>query len=121
PPGRVDQQAALFGHGCRHKGDAKITFGTGAFALALAGDTVPRDTESGLEATVAWKLGDAPCAYALQRRIHDDASSKPPSPGSWAMRPAPMRCRAASTTPPPRSTGRAASACSQTTRRSTTS
>ena len=90
----VDQQAALFGHGCRRKGDAKITFGTGAFALAVAGSTVPRDTESGLEATVAWKLGDAPCAYA---------------------------CRAASTTPPPPSTGRAASACSLTTTRSTTS
>jgi glycerol kinase len=71
----VDQQAALFGHGCRHKGDAKITFGTGAFALALAGDTVPRDTESGLEATVAWKLGDAPVAYALQGGIYNAASA----------------------------------------------
>ena len=29
----VDQQAALFGHGCRKPGQAKITFGTGAFAL----------------------------------------------------------------------------------------
>jgi phytoene/squalene synthetase len=38
----VDQQAALFGHGCRRKGDAKITFGTGAFALAVAGDAIPR-------------------------------------------------------------------------------
>src|SRR3546814_8975378 len=27
----VDQQAALYGHGCREAGDAKITFGTGAF------------------------------------------------------------------------------------------
>src|SRR5215510_149166 len=32
----VDQQAALFGHGCRRGGRAKITFGTGAFALAVA-------------------------------------------------------------------------------------
>jgi glycerol kinase len=71
----VDQQAALFGHGCRHKGDAKITFGTGAFALAVAGSTVPRDTESGLEATVAWQLGDAPCAYALQGGIYNAASA----------------------------------------------
>ena len=71
----VDQQAALFGHGCRRKGDAKITFGTGAFALAVAGATVPRDTESGLEATIAWKLGDAPCAYALQGGIYNAASA----------------------------------------------
>src|SRR4029453_18717569 len=41
----VDQQAALFSHGCRRTGDAKITFGTGAFALAVAGGAVPRDTE----------------------------------------------------------------------------
>jgi glycerol kinase len=71
----VDQQAALFGHGCRRTGDAKITFGTGAFALAVAGDTVPRDPESGLEATIAWKIGDAPCAYALQGGIYNAASA----------------------------------------------
>ncbi|MGD1876111.1 MAG: FGGY family carbohydrate kinase, partial [Kiloniellaceae bacterium] len=33
----VDQQAALYGHGCRHAGDGKITFGTGAFALMVTG------------------------------------------------------------------------------------
>jgi glycerol kinase len=71
----VDQQAALFGHGCRRKGDAKITFGTGAFALAVAGDTVPRDPESGLEVTIAWKIGDAPCAYALQGGVYNAASA----------------------------------------------
>jgi glycerol kinase len=71
----VDQQAALFGHGCRRKGDAKITFGTGAFALAVAGNAVPRDSDSGLEATIAWKLGDAPAAYALQGGIYNAASA----------------------------------------------
>lgn len=71
----VDQQAALFGHGCRDTGDAKITFGTGAFALAVAGSTVPRDNASGLESTIAWKLGDAPCAYALQGGIYNAASA----------------------------------------------
>ncbi len=71
----VDQQAALFGHGGRRKGDAKITFGTGAFALALAGDSVPRDPRSGLESTIAWKIGDAPCAYALQGGIYNAASA----------------------------------------------
>ena len=71
----VDQQAALFGHGCRRRGDAKITFGTGAFALAIAGDAVPHDPKSGLESTVAWKLGAAPCAYALQGGIYNAASA----------------------------------------------
>jgi glycerol kinase len=65
----------LFGHGCRGTGDAKITFGTGAFALAVAGNTVPRDNASGLESTIAWKLGDAPCAYALQGGIYNAASA----------------------------------------------
>ncbi len=37
----VDQQAALFGHGCAGTGDAKITFGTGAFALGIAGQHAP--------------------------------------------------------------------------------
>ncbi|HEV8390433.1 MAG TPA: FGGY family carbohydrate kinase [Dongiaceae bacterium] len=71
----VDQQAALFGHGCRRKGDAKITFGTGAFALAVAGAAAPRDAESGLEATIAWKIGDAPSAYALQGGLYNAASA----------------------------------------------
>lgn len=71
----VDQQAALFGHGCRRTGDAKITFGTGAFALAVAGSEVPRDASSGLESTIAWKLGTAPCAYALQGGIYNAASA----------------------------------------------
>ncbi len=61
----VDQQAALFGHGCRKPGDMKITFGTGAFALALAGETPPAPRD-GLVPTVAWKIGAAPALYALE-------------------------------------------------------
>ncbi|MGN5825006.1 glycerol kinase, partial [Pseudomonas aeruginosa] len=38
----VDQQASLFGHGCRQPGDATITFGTGAFALTLSGERIIR-------------------------------------------------------------------------------
>ncbi len=60
----VDQQAALFGHGCRKAGELKITFGTGTFALAVTGVAPVRDT-SGLVPTVAWKLGDQPPVYAL--------------------------------------------------------
>ena len=32
-----DQQAALFGHGCFDRGEAKATYGTGSFVLANAG------------------------------------------------------------------------------------
>lgn len=48
----VDQQAALYGHGCRTAGDAKITFGTGAFALVVTGALAP--VTSGALPTVAW-------------------------------------------------------------------
>ncbi len=60
----VDQQAALFGHGCRKPGDLKITFGTGTFALALTGEAPVTDRD-GLLPTVAWRLGEAPPLYAL--------------------------------------------------------
>ncbi|MDH3389063.1 MAG: FGGY family carbohydrate kinase, partial [Gammaproteobacteria bacterium] len=57
----VDQQASLYGHGCRVTGDMKITFGTGAFALALTGDRLTRSPEQGLLPTVAWQLqGESP-------------------------------------------------------------
>ena len=66
----VDQQAALYGHGCRAPGEAKITFGTGAFALALAGAEPPRAPGQTLLPTVAWQLaGDAPM-YALEGGVH---------------------------------------------------
>ena len=71
----VDQQAALFGHGCRKPGDAKITFGTGAFALAIAGDRPLKDAKSGLLPTIAWKLGDAPVTYAIDGGVYNAASA----------------------------------------------
>ncbi len=66
----VDQQAALFGHGCRASGDAKITFGTGAFALAVTGDTIVRAPEIGLLPTVAWQIG-AEVVYAVDGGVYD--------------------------------------------------
>jgi len=51
----VDQQAALYGHGCRDAGDAKITFGTGTFALAVTG-AEPVVDKAGLVPTLAWWL-----------------------------------------------------------------
>jgi glycerol kinase len=67
----VDQQASLFGHGCRNPGDAKITFGTGAFALALTGDTAPAPGVDGLIATLAWKTGSFGMSYAVEGGIYD--------------------------------------------------
>ncbi len=71
----VDQQAALFGHGCRRAGDAKITFGTGAFALCIAGDRPLRDVASGLLPTIAWRLRAAAPAYALDGGVYNAASA----------------------------------------------
>jgi glycerol kinase len=71
----VDQQAALFGHGCRKPGDAKITFGTGAFALAIAGEKPLKNPKTGLLPTVAWKLGDAPVTYAIDGGVYNAASA----------------------------------------------
>ena len=59
-----DQQAALFGQACFAPGDAKCTYGTGAFLLMNTGASRwPR--KAGLLTTVAWKIGDA-VAYALE-------------------------------------------------------
>jgi glycerol kinase len=76
----VDQQAALYGHGCMEAGDAKITFGTGAFALALAGDTAPLPDESGLICTVAWQTLEH-TRYALEGGVYDAGAAV-----EWAMR-----------------------------------
>jgi len=54
----VDQQAALFAEGCLDAGDAKCTYGTGAFLLATTGAR-PRRSRSGLVACIAWRIGGA--------------------------------------------------------------
>lgn len=61
----VDQQAALFGHGCRQAGEVKITFGTGSFALALAGPNPP-PPQAGLVPTIAWQRGGQAPVYAVE-------------------------------------------------------
>jgi glycerol kinase len=65
----VDQQAALFGHGCQGAGDIKITFGTGAFALGLTGTAPVMEEGSGLIPTVAWQIGGGEAQYALDGGI----------------------------------------------------
>ncbi|MDP3234932.1 MAG: glycerol kinase GlpK [Myxococcales bacterium] len=59
-----DQQAALFGQACFDPGEAKCTYGTGAFLLMNVG-TSPVQSKAGLLSTVAWKLGDT-TTYALE-------------------------------------------------------
>ncbi len=53
----VDQQAALFAEACHSAGEAKCTYGTGAFMLACTGSTPTRST-NGLVGCPAWRLGD---------------------------------------------------------------
>jgi glycerol kinase len=53
----VDQQAALFAESCRAAGEAKCTYGTGAFLLACTGG-VPVRSSHGLVGCPAWQVGD---------------------------------------------------------------
>ncbi len=71
----VDQQAALYGHGCRHSGDAKITFGTGAFVLALTGERIVRAPRQGLLPTVAWQAAGSNAVYALDGGVYSAGSA----------------------------------------------
>jgi len=59
-----DQQAALFGQTCFAVGDAKCTYGTGAFLLMNTGSKAVPSTH-GLVTTIAWRLGDV-TTYALE-------------------------------------------------------
>ncbi|MCW2637918.1 MAG: glycerol kinase [Dactylosporangium sp.] len=63
-----DQQAALFGQTCFHTGEAKCTYGTGSFLLLHTGER-PVRSERGLVTTVAYQIGDAAPAYALEGSI----------------------------------------------------
>jgi glycerol kinase len=63
-----DQQAALFGQTCFTPGDAKCTYGTGAFLLVNAGTERPRPERTVLP-TVAFALGDDAPVYAVEGSI----------------------------------------------------
>ena len=71
----VDQQAALYGHGCNKPGDAKITFGTGAFALVITGDSPCKSVKQGLLPTVAWQLKGQKTVYALDGGVYSAGSA----------------------------------------------
>jgi glycerol kinase len=71
----VDQQAALYGLGCHQPGQAKMTFGTGAFALMITGGDILRNTLGGLFPTVAWqKCGEAP-VFAVEGGVYSASSA----------------------------------------------
>jgi glycerol kinase len=64
----VDQQAALFAESCFAPGDAKCTYGTGAFLLATAGTAALR-SDAALAACVAWRL-DGETTYCLDGQVY---------------------------------------------------
>ena len=63
-----DQQAALFGHGCFSRGQAKATYGTGSFVLVNVGDS-PEAPPEGLLRTAAAVPPRAPAQFALEGAV----------------------------------------------------
>ena len=68
-----DQQAALVGHGALEAGDAKITYGTGAFLVANVG-AAPMTSTSRLLGTLGYEAQGA-AAYALEGSIFSAGSA----------------------------------------------
>jgi glycerol kinase len=64
----VDQQAALFAESCLVPGDAKCTYGTGAFLLATVG-TSARRSRHGLASCIAWRIGET-ATYCLDGQVY---------------------------------------------------
>ena len=70
-----DQQAATFGQACFRPGQAKNTYGTGAFLLLNTG-TEPRDSANGLLSTIGWQLAaNGPVTYALEGSVFSAGSA----------------------------------------------
>jgi glycerol kinase len=59
-----DQHAALFGQACFAPGEAKCTYGTGAFLLVNTGHN-PTPSRFGLLSTLAWQI-ESDVVYALE-------------------------------------------------------
>ncbi|MFF4992552.1 FGGY family carbohydrate kinase [Streptosporangium saharense] len=69
----VDQQAALLAENCLTAGEAKCTFGTGAFLLANTGISATRSA-AGLAASVAWRVrGET--SHCLDGQVYTAASA----------------------------------------------
>ncbi|MFB6228579.1 MAG: glycerol kinase GlpK [Halobacteriales archaeon] len=63
-----DQQAALFGQTCFDAGDAKNTYGTGAFYLMNTGEEAV-ESDNGLLTTIGFQMSGEPVQYALEGSI----------------------------------------------------
>jgi glycerol kinase len=69
----VDQQAALLAEGCLSVGEAKCTYGTGAFLLMNTGHSAPR-SRNGLTTSVAWTIrGES--KYCIDGQVFTAASA----------------------------------------------
>ena len=81
-----DQQAATFGQACFEPGEAKNTYGTGAFLLLNTG-TQPRDSANGLLTTVGWQLGAqaASPTTASPTVASPEGSAPKPSAATYAL------------------------------------
>lgn len=71
----VDQFAGIYGHGCKNKGDAKVTLGTGAFIQSLTGTEIPDVGDTGLLATLCWKLPKENAVFGLDGGVYNAASA----------------------------------------------
>lgn len=69
----VDQQAALFAESCFEAGEAKCTYGTGAFILATAGKSAPH-SKARLAVCVAWRLAGS-TTYCLDGQVYSAGSA----------------------------------------------
>ena len=63
-----DQQAAMVGQVCFNRGESKVTYGTGNFALLNTGTDIVR-SKNGLLTTVCFKFGKEPARYALEGSV----------------------------------------------------
>jgi len=64
-----DQQAALFGQCAFEVGDAKCTYGTGAFLLQNTGDQLANAEPFGLLNTIAWQTAEQKITYAIEGSV----------------------------------------------------
>lgn len=62
-----DSHAALFGHGCKKRGETKVTYGTGSSIMMNTGDSVIQDDM--LSSSVAWRRNGR-TVYCLEGNIN---------------------------------------------------
>ncbi|MCD8085614.1 MAG: glycerol kinase, partial [Clostridiales bacterium] len=63
-----DSHAALFGHGCHHKGQVKTTYGTGSSIMMHTGDAFAESTH-GLVTSLAWGWNGT-VSYVLEGNLN---------------------------------------------------